>query len=405
MNYRATLSDTLFLLVLFFLVAGRLTIDTLGIKIGGKIENLALLVLVAGFLSDLCFRGLIRRVAQFLQYGLLLLCLGLFIGLAANLSRDSFEQLFRMSVQALTGIVLGGWIHARFKNRFDWVIALIIAFAVLQIGTPWTNLSNSELEGAFGHRNLQSAFYVLSFPLLMFAFMKNGWWKSVPHRLGLGIILLSQLAFILISRSRSGLIGLLVMAMAGCFLSRMSGLWKKLNLKYALPGAVVIIGAVVAVSPRFIGMTHEIGDPYPLSRAGVWSAALEGFKQPQRFLVGAGMGEGYFKAIQESSMGNLSQRYRRGHHPHCLYLQWLYWGGILALVGWFWILADLGAILKSRNMSWQEILLGSSLAGYVCLEIFETALKNGRIHTLFWLNASLLILLAIDRSGRQRTQE
>lgn len=104
-------------------------------------------------------------------------------------------------------------------------------------------------------------------------------------------------------------------------------------------------------------------------------------------------------------MGNLSQRYRRGHHPHCLYLQWLYWGGILALVGWFWILADLGAILKSRNMSWQEILLGSSLAGYVCLEIFETALKNGRIHTLFWLNASLLILLAIGRSGRQRTQE
>lgn len=404
MIIRTHLSDILFSLILFFLVVGRLESETLGIKIGGKIENLAVLVFVACFLSDLRFVNIVWRVLQIIQPGLFILVLGLVIGLSVNFSGDSLEELLRMALQALIGFILGYWIYDRYQVRNDWLIIISIGCLYLLINTPWTELKQPELEGSFGHRNLQSAFYVLSFPLLMSGFLRKGGMRSIPHRLGLGMLLLAQLVFVVISRSRSGLIGFLTLVLTWLILSRRCGHWRSLNLKYVLPGLLIIVGAIIAVSPRFVGITNEIGNPYHLSRSGVWSAALEGFKQPQHFVVGVGMGEGYFKTIQESPMGNLNQRYRRGHHPHSLFLQWLYWGGIFALMGWFWILTDLGSLLKSRDLPWQVISIGASLAGFVCLELFETTLKNGRIHTLFWLNVCLLILLYVDHcKGEDRS--
>ncbi len=89
-------------------------------------------------------------------------------------------------------------------------------------------------------------------------------------------------------------------------------------------------------------------------------------------------------------MGNLNHRYRRGHHPHCLYLQWIYWGGITALIGWMFLLVSVSSQALWKVQRWEVLLLGACLLGYAFLEIFETAMKNPRVNALFWLNLTLL---------------
>lgn len=380
------------LLVLFFLVVGRLENESLGLKIGGKTENLFPLLLAAWFLTRKSRSVSMAQILSPFLAGMLLVGVALIAGFIQAPSYEALDELFRFCLQVCSGILLGSWLCENLKINSWWSYVWIAGLIILQVGTPWDTLSQPEMEGSFGHRNLQSAFYLLSFPMLAFILQSHSG-SSRRERMMQALVvllLLSEICFIRLSKSRSGLVGacaalLIWLAINGWLKTpRLPRTW----IGIAMTAAVFI--TLLAVSPRFLSLGREISNPYYLTRAGVWSAAVEGLQKPSRWLSGTGMGTGYFWTIQESPMGNLSYRYRRGHHPHCLYLQWIYWGGISALIGWLFVIGAIGYLTLRKTLSWEACLLGACLLGYACLELFETAMKNPRIHALFWLDLTLL---------------
>jgi len=388
-----TLATYLNLFVLFFLVAGRIEIESLGLKIGGKIENLFPLLALAWFLDRDSRSIPLGRILFPHLAGIFLILTALAAGCIRNFSSDSMEGLLRFSLQIGSGVLLGKWLSRNLYSEIRWTYVWICGLVILQIGTPWWGiLTQPEMESSFGHRNLQSAFYLLSFPLMAFLVHAHSGTSRKERivRWVCGLLLLSEAAFVFLSKSRSGLAGILAAILIWLSVKgrlrtpHLPRTWKG----YALAGAVFV--ALLTVSPRLLSIGREISDPYYLSRSGVWSAAIEGFRTPSKWLMGAGMGEGYFWTIQESPIGNLNFKYRRGHHPHNLYLQWIYWGGITALIGWFFILAAIRSQSLKKTNRWEILLLGSCLLGYAFLEIFETALKNSRLNALFWLTLTLL---------------
>ncbi len=387
-----SVSTFLNLLVLFFLVVGRIGGEGLGLKIGGKIENLFPLLLIAWFLDRNSRPVPVSKILSPYLAGMFLAAAALMAGCVHNPSAESLEGLLRFSLQVGSGILLGIWLSANLKTNPWWTYLWIAGLVILQLGTPWGTLSHPEMEGSFGHRNLQSAFYLLSFPLMVFIFQTNqgsGRKERLIQTL-CGLLLLSEVVFILVSRSRSGLAGILAALLIWL---GAQGWLKTPHIPktwggYALAGIVFI--ALLMVSPRFLSLSREISDPFYLSRAGVWSAAIEGFQTPTKWLSGTGMGQGYFWTVQESPMGNLNYRYRRGHHPHCLYLQWIYWGGVSALMGWLFILAAISSQTFKKILQWEVLVLGACLLGYAFLEVFETAILNPRVNALFWLDLVLL---------------
>jgi hypothetical protein len=439
MNRSRWIAQVIFQISLFLLVVGRVEIQAFDLKLGGKIENFFPVLLLATFLN--CWGGgspsrqvliSLRILWERFSVGLALIISGLLIGWGANLGYEASEQLLRFLLQIGTGCLLGLWLAQERSQYSLWIWIWLVALTVLQIRTPWGELSHPEMEGSFGHRNLQSAFYLLSFPILVLL-IRVKQTKSGLIRMWCLVLFLSEIGFVLWSRSRSGLVGilaalgfwilyhygkslgdylnLLLSQLGSCLplntnrqnatdtqyhpgvLIQNEGLSPQYHRfsRYALLGLVLL--ACLWIFPRFLLLGRELGNPYYLSRTGVWTAALEGLHNPQRWLVGTGMGEGYFWSIQESAMGNLNYRYRRGHHPHCLYLQWIYWGGITALMGWLFLVRSIHEIGKSKQENIFKTVLAACLMGYVILEFFETALKNTHLHALFWLDVTLLVSL------------
>ena len=389
------------LFVLFFLVAGRIEIESLGFKIGGKIENLFPLLAIAWFLDRDSRSIPLGKILFPYLAGIFLILTALTAGCIRDFSSESLEGLLRYTLQIGSGILLGKWLSRNLYSEIRWTYVWICGLVILQLGTPWWGiLTQPEMESSFGHRNLQSAFYLLSFPLMAFLVHVHSGTSRKERivRWLCGLLLLSEAAFVLLSKSRSGLAGILAalliwMSVKGWLRApHMPRTWKG----YALAGAVFV--ALLAVSPRFLSIGREISDPYYLSRSGVWSAAVEGFRTPSKWLSGVGMGEGYFWTIQESPVGNLNFKYRRGHHPHCLYLQWIYWGGITALIGWLYILSGIPGQALKKGLPWNVLLLGSCLLGYAFFEVFETGMKNSRLNVLFWLDLTILGALTCQNS-------
>jgi hypothetical protein len=383
------LAAFLHLAVFFLLVAGK--VEVFGLKMGGKIENLLPLLVLAWFLDRKAYPIPFRELTALWIPGLFLIVSGLVIGFTMNPSTVALEELGRFGLQIATGIFLGAWIGGCLRSGSLWAVVWLVGLVVLQVRTPWHSLGHPALDGPFSHRNLQSAFYLLSFPVTLFAARTAGKGRSWGIQGLVSAILVSQAAFIAISKSRSGLLGVVIALGVAAWLAREHG-WGSAR-KVWLPAAALACLALaigMALFPRIKHIEAEFENPYVLSRSGIWSAAIEGFHEPVKWLVGTGMGDGYFWTIQESPMGNLNYRYRRGHHPHCLYLQWIYWGGILALIGWCQILRMIGASGRRSHASWEVCLLVACLLGFAGLEFVETTLRDPKVSVFFWLDLALL---------------
>ena len=393
---RERLSFFLYSLVLFHLPAGRITYPLIGfgeIKVGESVENLLPLLILARFLDRYRNPGRCPLSVEPLKTGLLLLFGGLFISLAANPSSETLEDILRLAGQAVCGWLLAEWISHSNRNGGLWPIGFLLGMALLLIRTPWGQLGNPDLEGPFTHRNIQAAFFLLSFPLLSTIVSRRDRWGNRFRFVAL-LAVFSAGTFLLLSKSRAGVLGV------GCaaFIMLLVLVWEGHPSRRRVFWGVGLVGVAVVVTglflfPRFRGFGQELGNPYHRSRAGIWAAAVEGWCEPSRYLLGIGMGDSFDQILLDSPTGNLNHRLRRAHYPHCLYFQWIYWGGVTALLGWFYLITPVGGKVARKGVAWEVRILGACLLGYAVLELFESALRDQRVSALFWLDLILLCYL------------
>jgi hypothetical protein len=269
---------------------------------------------------------------------------------------------------------------------------------LLLVRTPWTQLGNPDLEGPFTHRNIQAAFFLLSFPLLSAIVTRRDDWGDRLRYVGF-LVVLSAGAFLLLSKSRAGVVGVGVAAFILLLVLIREGRASKRRVLWG--AGLVGVAAVVAILfliPRFRGFGQELGNPYHRSRAGIWVAAVEGWRAPSQYVLGIGMGDSFDRILLDSPTGNLNHRLRRAHYPHCLYFQWVYWGGVTSLLGWFFLMVPLWGRFSRRGIAWEARIFGACLLGYAVLEVFESALRDQRVSTLFWLDLVLFGYLERDRT-------
>ena len=386
----------LYSLALFHLPAGRIvySFGDLGeIKVGSSLENLLPTILLARVL----WRGLKfqewREIFEPLREPLFLLFCGLAVCCAANLSSASLEDLARLIGQAGCGFLLAEWIWWGWNENRLWFVGLFLGFLWLGWQTPWGQLGVPSLEGPFGHRNTQSAFLILSFPLLYLLYRRRSFGMRGLGVSGLAILLVS-LAFILISKSRAGALGVLTtLAILG--FGSLSRPRKDNSKRLAVLGSgfVFAVVALILLSPRFRDIAQEIANPYHRSRTAIWAAAVEEWRDPSAFLVGSGMGETFDRILIDSPTGNLNFRYRRTLHPHSLYLQWIIWGGVLASCGWFLTLGKIWSFTLRSGRNGLTLVTGACLLGYAALEIFESVMRFSRVAGIFFLDLALLLYM------------
>lgn len=394
-------ADLVHIVALFLLAAGSVHFEPLDLKAGTKLENLFPLLLIAFLIGRK--RTDWRSLSNFAP-GLYLLVSGLVIGTLSSFSIEALEELGRFLMRIGTGVLLSYWIWNRLVDgKQGWSVVWLVGLVFLQVRTPWGSLSEATFEGPFNHRNTQSAFYILSLPLILLA-LHQMWsgkppklpgWVKVSFLCATGTVLLSELLFMSLSKSRSGVIGVVATVVLGIvFVSRKRNVSHG-KLALGIVGlAFVLLLLGLSLAPRFKNLGRELVDPFYLSRSGIWAAATHGWEQPERWVTGIGMGDGYNQVVRESAIGNLNHRYRRGHHPHSMYLQWLYWGGVASLLGWGLVLLPIWRSSRGEDAGWEIQILGACLLGFAALELFECAFRHPRIAIMFWLDLCLLACYA-----------
>ena len=389
MGLREKLSEVLYLLVLFFLAAGRIEIawgDLFHLKIGENIENLLGVLLVARFLQGQLSGNRLRQLIQPVLSGLCLILPGLMVTLLLHPSLGTLEDILRLMGQILIGLLLAERLILNPRSKDFWFWTFVAGVAILMIRTPWSHLDNPNLEGPFPHRNIQAAFCLLAVPLVASPLFRNPLrWNSqkIVSLLVLGVLV----AFLLFSHSRSGMLALVVATGVG-FLLLGRTLWRSgFRQRWAVSGGTVLALGIVMFSliPRFQHFGQEVFDPYRRSRIPIWAAAVEGWSNPTVLLFGIGMDDTFDRILLDTPQGNLNYRYRKAHYPHGLYFQWLYWGGITALLGWLVLVVAVGGRLFSSPLEPVQLLAGLFLVAYFFLEIFESAFRDPRVAAMYWL--------------------
>lgn len=388
-------SDAVYSIVFFFLAAGRFQFELgpdVEIKIGGSPENLVFFLLAARWIrSDLPLQRLRGTLAAYLP-GVLLILLGLCLSALLNPTSRTFEDLLRMVGQFAVGTLLAEWLIGSQQRREVWYWAFLLGVLALFLRTPWSELEDPNLEGPFSHRNVQAAFGLLSVPLLFLPSLRRGF-RFGPHSATALAAVGAIAAFLLLSRTRSALIALLVVGAVAALLVRRTPTWSDhRRAMWVIRGAAAaaLLLAIVALLPRFQQFGQELMDPYRRSRIPIWAAAVEGWRDPTVLLFGIGLEDSFDRILLDTPQGNLNYRYRKAHYPHGLYLQWVYWGGMTALLGWMFLGASTVKRLASGALSPRTLLCGVFLIGYFFLEIFESAFREPRAAALFWLVLFLL---------------
>ena len=375
--------------VLYFLAAGRFHFswgEAFDFKIGENIENLLVALIVARGLRRDIELSLLSRAAQSIVPGLGLLFVGLTLAAILHPSLETVEDILRLFGQLAVGALLAEWVVAKGSTNSTWYGAFLFGIVALLIRTPWGALDDPNLEGPFPHRNIQAAFCLLSVPLVLAPFLERRIrldWKIVS---GLAVLLVMGL-FMILSRGRSGLIACLfvcgLILLKSVRFHRWGGKGTRLVLYAgALMGLLLVVGSLV---PRFEDFGQEVFDPYRRSRIPIWAAAVEGWRDPTVLLFGIGMGDNFDRVLLETPQGNLNYRYRKAHYPHGLYLQWIYWGGMTALLGWLTLGFSVVRRLWGKEIALRRFLFGAFLTGYLILEIFESAFRDPRVAALFWM--------------------
>ncbi|MCA9409911.1 MAG: O-antigen ligase family protein [Candidatus Omnitrophica bacterium] len=392
---RESISDAIYLTVLFFLAAGRIHLgwgERFDLKIGESIENLSVVLLLARFLRTDFDIGLPKKLTKALIPGFPLILIGLTVAGILHPTVETFEDILRFLGQFLVALLLVEWIVSARSARNKWFWAFLLGVIALNLRTPWTELSDPNLEGPFPHRNIQAGFSILAAPLLLMPLFGAREHRTVGKAaLGLAAVLV-LVAFILLSHSRSGMIALLAIGVLVLF-----------QIPRFLPsggkGAVWVVRAcaflvllvvVFAMVPRFRQFGQELADPYRRSRIPIWAASVEAWKDPTILLFGIGMEDSFDRILLDTPQGNLNYRYRKAHYPHGLYLQWVYWGGMTALLGWVALIGGVGRRLAERPSRILPFLFGAALVGYFILEVFESALRDPRVAAMFWVDILLL---------------
>jgi hypothetical protein len=398
------LPTVLYGIVLFFLAAGRLEFGGFrdGVKVGGNIENLLPLLLVARYLSRKTPRQPLLEQFRLLAAPLLLIFSGLLMGWAANPSKEGGEDLLHFAGQALCGILLAEWLMEARALAGICGIVWLAGHLALNLRTPWGDPVNPNLEGPFSHRNVQAAFYLLSLPLLFFSMGTR--WNLRNWRFALVLLVIGMEGFfVLLFRSRSGLLGFTIAAwlLVVAFLRSPQATPRRKKWVLASLLGLQTLGAL-ALLPRFEGLAAEWGNPYQRSRAGIWAAAIESWKDPACWIAGIGMGDEFDRILLDTPTGNLNYHYRKAHYPHCLYLEWMYWGGITAFVGWCLVVFMAARLFLTTRLArdtsfrWEMAALSSAILGFAVSEIFESALRDPRVAACFWLDLALLLRLAAE---------
>jgi O-antigen ligase len=379
----------LYALALFHLPAGRITYPT-GfdeIKVGENMENLLPALLIARFLDRRRFSFPWKPASRPLAPGLFLIFSGLILTFLHLPNWESLEDVFRLAGRVAVGAILAEWIYDhRREGRWSWAPPFLVGLAWLFFWTPWRSIAIPDLEGPFTHRNLQAAFYLLSLPLLVSLIRTEGKQGKAIVPLSLAFIAVG-IAFIFLSRSRAGVLGLvaglgILPVLSPLFLA---GSRKRRALVLGI-AFTVGAGAILLLLPRFLELGQEIGNPYHRSRTAIWGAAVHAWQEPVHWMFGIGMDDAYDRILLESPTGNLNYRYRRAHYPHGLYFQWIYWGGITALLGWFVLLLDMTRQELRSKKGFDTALVMACLLGFAILEVFESSLRDQRVCTLFWMN-------------------
>ncbi|NUN97187.1 MAG: O-antigen ligase family protein [Candidatus Omnitrophica bacterium] len=388
---RRLLGELLLAVGLVFLAVGRIQFEVAGLelKVGENIENLLPLLLLGGVLCRPFSGPSLGRALSPFAAGFLLLLFGTLVGLFSQLSPDALQDFLRLLGQALCGFLLARWVASSGAlERWPGVLWMA-GHALLLWRTPWGDPTNPNLEGPFPHRNFQSAFFLLAFPTLAFIGLGGGT-LGLARLIPAAALVAAELFFVIRFQSRAGLLGCSVCAaMLAFLLSRPERSRLRLILPLLAVAALVAV-FVVVLAPRLGTLGQEFGNPYERSRVGIWTAAVDGWRNPANWLRGIGMGDEFDRILADSPTGNLNYHYRRAHYPHSLYLQWLYWGGIMALVGWFAVLAGVWRCRVARPDDWRVILPASALFGYAAMEVFDASIRDPRVSALLWFDIGLL---------------
>ncbi len=315
-----------------------------------------------------------------------LMLLGLTFAALLHPTSNTFEDLLRFVGRFLVGLLLAEWLLNDRDSRAPWFWGFVLGFALLMLRTPWSELDNPNLEGPFPHRNIQAGFCILSIPLLSTPFIGRGY--RIDRRKAASIVALSAMClFILLSKSRSALLALIcATALIPFVLPRTMGRTHPKS-KWLVRGGATVALLVVMLSllPRFQQFGQEVFDPYRRSRIPIWAAAVEGWNDPTVLLFGIGMEDSFDRILLDSPQGNLNYRYRKAHYPHGLIFQWLYWGGVTALLGWLALVARTAKKLFDGFLSPSRLTCGLALIAYFVLEVFESTFRDPRVGALFWL--------------------
>jgi O-antigen ligase len=194
-------------------------------------------------------------------------------------------------------------------------------------------------------------------------------------------ILLLPLSAVYLSRSRAGIVALLIVLS----LIALSTLYKKSRWATAI-GAVVAAGIIA-----FYLATHVTFSGADTLRLGIWKVALNLIAQHP--LVGIGPGQ-FLEAFQSTTVldTNLYQTaLQYALHPHNIFLNFWLSGGVLAIGGFIWLLYQIyyQPIVKSSTI---QIAAKWAIGAILIHGLFDSTYFKGDLALVFWLFAALIVV-------------
>jgi putative inorganic carbon (HCO3(-)) transporter len=221
-------------------------------------------------------------------------------------------------------------------------------------------------------------------PTIFLAFL----WKEKQPKLI--VLLLLPLIAIYISRSRAGIVSLLIVLS----LIALGTIYRKSRVNTAI-GAVVAL-AIIA----FYLATHVTFSGTDTLRLGIWRVAIDLIKMHP--LIGVGPGE-FLDAFTNSNIldNNLYQTVLQyALHPHNIFLNFWLSGGLLAISGFIWLLYQIFFLPYSTSVPTYRAAARWAIAVILIHGLFDSTYFKGDLAIYFWLFAALV---AVDSHPLQDT--
>lgn len=274
--------------------------------------------------------------------------------------------------------------RVRSRRDFDHCLGIVLAssllptaYALVQLAGHAGDLGAFRLQSTFAHANIY-AFYLVLMISVCFCLFEAAAGRGV-YRLCLSLYLVSQLALLMLTQTRSAWLAcLLTIAAYGWFYRR----------RYLLCLAALFLVALLLPGVRDrlsdLGGNSGIGHEEKLNslawRIELWIAALT-WMEPLRYLFGYGVG-GFRDLSPDFFPRSLGEKW----DAHNVYVQWLFDVGVVGLVAYLWLQLSLLRVVRTLRQTdrlvWVTLL--AAVTGYLLVSFSDNMMFYLSFNWYYW---------------------